>query len=289
MRTRGSGRGEGGEVGVEEGWEDEGEGEVVEWDGGGEEEILEWEEQGGEGVLVWEGGKGSGEVEVVEWTAEEAREVEAEQAVVEQARTWDADVDDEKKWREEDALASSDEEPLAKVVKSRTTTRAPAKKAAKRAAPRRRVPSPSSSDSDAAPPLPPGLPDFASYTLPALQSGVAKYGYRASKERSVLIGQLTACWIALNPDKVVKPKPKPRKQKGGVEDDVEVETVGERLRKLILENEELYLKVLRYEVRRYCLAYFTDSLTTLRARSPSSSTRSSLSPPRKVSRPPNLS
>lgn len=294
MRTRGSARDEG--EGVGGGSEEEecgaGEGEVVEWEEGGDDGMLEWDGEGGEGVLVWEGGDMSGEVEVIEETGEEAREVEAEPEAMERAKTLDADVDEEKDWREEDVLVSSDEEPLAKVVKPRTTTRALSKKPAKRAPPRRRLPASSSSDSDAPPPPPSGLPDFASYTLPALQSEVSKYGFRVSKERSVLVDQLTACWIAMNPDKAVKPKPKskPRKKKGVVDDEVEVETVGERLRKLILENEELYLKVLRYEVSSISFwRLFAAFLTNFCARSPSSFTKSSPSPPRRVSKPPNLS
>ena len=105
------------------------------------------------------------------------------------------------------------------------------------------------------------MPDYNSYTLAKLQTEVARYGFRVSKERSVLVDQLTQVWIAMHPappppaTPAKKPRAKARSKKlvpNSSDDNQDAEeTVGERLRKLIAANDELYLKVLRYEVRSY--------------------------------------
>ena len=112
---------------------------------------------------------------------------------------------------------------------------------------------------------PPSMPTYSSLPLTTLQKEVQKYGFRPSKEKSVLVSQLKDVWRAMNKDKVeawergeevVK---KTRKKKGRrkrgvvVEEEVEEEpgetrTVGERLRELIVNDEELYCRILRYEV-----------------------------------------
>lgn len=124
------------------------------------------------------------------------------------------------------------------------------------------TPPPRPSTSAAPPPPPPGMPDYASWNLAVLQSQVSQYGYRISKERSVLVAQLTKVWCAINlPAGVAKPARKPRAKPAkkkkvlvsdaedgdGEDEEGEQETVGERLRKLILADDELYMKVLRYE------------------------------------------
>ncbi|KAK4702112.1 hypothetical protein P7C70_g4110, partial [Phenoliferia sp. Uapishka_3] len=127
-------------------------------------------------------------------------------------------------------------------------------------------PPPRASTSKTAPPkptpTPAGMPDYSTFETAKLQTEVSKYGFRISKERSVLIEQLTQVWMAMHPPvPVAAPKATPKKPRAkakakskkaavGDEDDEDVgeeETVGERLRKAILGNEELYLKVLRYE------------------------------------------
>ncbi|KAM0752880.1 hypothetical protein T439DRAFT_323489 [Meredithblackwellia eburnea MCA 4105] len=105
------------------------------------------------------------------------------------------------------------------------------------------------------------MPDWSTYAVPKLQAEVAKYGFRISKERSVLEDQLTKVWIAMHPPPVAlkeietggtSKKPRSRKKKVGageeeMPEDVG-ETVAERLRKAIMEDSQnLYLKVLRYE------------------------------------------
>ncbi|GAA6056730.1 hypothetical protein JCM3770_005869 [Rhodotorula araucariae] len=188
---------------------------------------------------------------------------------------------------------SSDEEPLASVVRRTSTPRRKRKSAspvsasrAKRVAPprpssddslprppppaRRRAPEPkpapaaAGSTSDAAP------PDYSALSLAALQREVAKYGFRPSKERSVLERQLGDVWRALHPtpsaaatDEAATPPATPhkktrgRKKKGSAapadegerasDVDGDGETVGEKLRRLIIADEALYLRILRYE------------------------------------------
>lgn len=103
------------------------------------------------------------------------------------------------------------------------------------------------------------MPDYASLPIADLQKEVTRYGFRISKERSVLVDQLTQVWIATHPQKAVKKKAavkkavtKERKKKVVVEEGAEVETeiesLGERLRTLLVGDEEMYLKILRYEV-----------------------------------------
>jgi len=140
---------------------------------------------------------------------------------------------------------------------------------------------------------PPSMPTYSSLPLTTLQKEVQKYGFRPSKEKSVLVGQLKDVWRALNKDKVeawetgeevVKKtrkkkvveekeggeakKTKGRRKRGVVvEEEVEEEpgetrTVGERLRELIVNDEELYCRILRYEVSLPLLSHLrvTDSL-----------------------------
>ncbi|GAA5973442.1 hypothetical protein JCM11641_006462 [Rhodosporidiobolus odoratus] len=140
------------------------------------------------------------------------------------------------------------------------------------------------------------MPDYAAKTLPQLQKEVAKYGFRASKEKAVVVEQLERVWKALNPEvdlvaedeavdtpvkakkRVTKKAKVPLTEEGGedgvavepqpgtkakrgrkkqvVEDkeaeekeDEDTRTSGEKLRELILkeENLELYCRILRYE------------------------------------------
>jgi len=174
---------------------------------------------------------------------------------------------------------------------------------------RRRIspssPSPSAfSDSSLPPPSnkptknqgdPPTMPTYSSLPLTTLQKEVQKYGFRPSKEKSVLVSQLKDVWRAINKDKVeawdkgeetvkktrkkkaveekdggeVK-KTKGRRKRGAiVEEEVEEEpgetrTVGERLRELIVNDEELYCRILRYEVSlpfSWSLEYLPDSFS----------------------------
>lgn len=113
-------------------------------------------------------------------------------------------------------------------------------------------PSPSSSDSEPLCNIPSPLkpqnlpPDYSSWTTPVLKKEVAKYGFRISKERSVLIDQLNAVWLAINaPKPIVQPKKKKK------EEVVPVENLGERVRSMIMKDQELYIRVLRYEVSTY--------------------------------------
>lgn len=111
-------------------------------------------------------------------------------------------------------------------------------------------PSPSSSDSEPLCNMPSPIkqklpPDYTTWTTPVLKKEVAKYGFRISKERSVLIDQLNAVWLAINaPKPIVKPKKKKE------EEVVPVENLGERVRSMIMKDEDLYIRVLRYEVCR---------------------------------------
>lgn len=209
-----------------------------------------------------------------------------------------------------DGSSSSEEEALVQVVERN-------KSSPKR---RRRARSPpSSSDSDlpntcAAPtiaavapaPALPDMPDYESLAVTTLQRKVRQYGFRASKEKDVLVAQLRQVWIAMhsNPlpdgeeatasrgkaregtESTDSPSPKGKKATaskakakakaktttagrvrakakakptedeaaGDLEsaapgaDSVPGKTVGEKLRHLIVQNEGLYLRILRYEV-----------------------------------------
>ena len=212
---------------------------------------------------------------------------------------------------------SSEEEPLASVI-SRTASSATARHRhmhlSLASSPRpRRPPSPASDSDDCLPqparlsqparlpaparrlqhtvpaaanaPLPapavapgPSPPDYSSLSLAALQRKAATYGFRPSKERSVLERQLADVWRALHPagasetggaeaevgaagSSSSSPAPKKtrgRKKKVAAADEDEVdgpaaqedgESVGEKLRRLVIADEGLYLRILRYEVR----------------------------------------
>ncbi|GAA5938821.1 uncharacterized protein JCM15063_004879 [Sporobolomyces koalae] len=155
---------------------------------------------------------------------------------------------------------------------------------------------------------PPLMPTYSSLPLLTLQKEVGKYGFRASKEKSVLVQQLQDVWRAVNKDKIeawqeqqqeelvssdqnaearseevvvgtrknrkkndgqsnnrenIQPKPTKGRRKrrtraeidadnASAGDDAEQEagetrTVGERLRELIVNDESLYCRILRYE------------------------------------------
>ncbi|GJN92570.1 hypothetical protein Rhopal_005600-T1 [Rhodotorula paludigena] len=113
---------------------------------------------------------------------------------------------------------------------------------------------------------PAGAPDYAGMTVAALQREVAKYGFRASREKSVLVRQLHDVWRAMHPDgaaaagdaDVSPPKKRGRRKKKdaaaaaasadeGAQVEEEKETVGEKLRRLIVADEALYIRILRYE------------------------------------------
>lgn len=203
-------------------------------------------------------------------------------------------------WRDDEGVISSDEEPLAEVSRrlstiakrkcraggaspSPTTTTtttfeiSPTKTIALPHTPRRRtsshsVTSPSSSsDVDDTPAVPPGMPDYATLPIADLQKQVTRYGFRVSKERSVLVDQLTQVWIATHHQAAVKKKvavkkaPTRGRQKKAVvqkevsQEEAEIESLGERLRTMLVSEEEMYLKILRYEVSSSFRACCTSS------------------------------
>lgn len=129
------------------------------------------------------------------------------------------------------------------------------------------------------------MPDFAALAVTTLQRKVRQYGFRASKEKDVLVAQLEQVWTAMHQggggggDMEAMPAMAPkggRKKPGGrgrgkaletadgeSGDDVPGaaaaaaepdETVGEKLRALIVAETSLYLRILRYEVRCLGLA-----------------------------------
>lgn len=236
-------------------------------------------------------------------------------------------------------VESSEEEALANLI-ARTPTKSRGKKdivtgTRKSGSTRRRI-SPSSpsasSDSDLDPPPlstltkprsgdPPGMPAYSSLPLSTLHKEVQKYGYRPSKEKSVVVQQLKEVWKAINKDKVAawergelddtagsgkKTKGRKAKKKAAVEEDrVEVpktkgrrkrraivadtedvdeteegetRTVGERLRELIVNDEKLYLRILRYEVSLHSFSAFPCVDADALFRSPYILTSSSFSP-----------
>ncbi|BGP50249.1 hypothetical protein JCM10450v2_006165 [Rhodotorula kratochvilovae] len=179
---------------------------------------------------------------------------------------------------------SSEEEPLATVVKRTSTPRRKRRSASPASSPRakRVAPPPSSSDdslpappvarrraakppaSAPAPVSAPAAPDYSALSLAALQREVAKYGFRPSKERAVLERQLCDVWRALHPDVAASAgdavpatpkKTRGRKKKAAApaaeeeseEEDNGGETAGEKIRRLIIADEKLYLRILRYE------------------------------------------
>ncbi|KPV73792.1 uncharacterized protein RHOBADRAFT_54973 [Rhodotorula graminis WP1] len=118
-------------------------------------------------------------------------------------------------------------------------------------------------------------PDYSSLSLAALQRKAAAYGFRPSKERTVLERQLAGVWRVLHPagasatggaevgasSSLSSSSPPPKKTRGrkkkvvAVEEDdmdgraaqADDEPVGEKLRRLVVADEGLYLRVLRYE------------------------------------------
>lgn len=116
-------------------------------------------------------------------------------------------------------------------------------------------------------------PDYASWQLEDLKKEVARFGFRRSSKREVLLRRLDEVWSAMRtsgtalegPTMSQEPKKaptsrkrKPQTAQGGDDiteaDFIGQETVGERLRLLLLRNEDLYLRILRYEVRRLLCA-----------------------------------
>lgn len=221
--------------------------------GGGDQGVVEdAEDEGGgdEGVLVWEGG-GGGEQDA--WRGDVASSGD-EIEVVEVRTTTTAT----KKIRKTPTSSAA------------TTATASATKPRSRSKSTRLLSSsPSSSDADIPPP-PPNMPDYASQTVAALQREVVKFGFKVSKEKSVLVAQLAAVWDVMHPI-VPLVKSKATRKKKVVIVQEETESVQERLRGLILGDDRLYMKVLRYEVGRS--RSMRDGMYADDARSPSHSTR----------------
>lgn len=175
--------------------------------------------------------------------------------------------------------SSSEEEPLAAVVE-RTSPKRRRRRSSVQSDSELYIVEPSPVAAGQASPAsydPPGLPDYASLAVTTLQRKVRQYGFRASKEKDVLVAQLRQVWNAMHPVGHDSAGPAPaaaktqtagrtkaasrRKKKadaGTDAEDVEEvaaadtvpgETVGEKLRALIAANDQLYLRILRYEVR----------------------------------------
>lgn len=197
-------------------------------------------QESNDGVLVWDGGDAARTVEVRE----------------------------ERAWREETRVETSEsDEDVQTAPKKIRKSRA---KLVKEPVVSQ---SSSSDDSDAIDYLA-NAPDYASYSLAVLQTEAARYGFRISKSRSVLVTQLQKVWSALEQEKHAKLRKKEKKKSTAAkkraavkskkgkkakvadtedndsasEEEVTGETIGERLRKLIISDDELYSKVLRYEV-----------------------------------------
>lgn len=107
-------------------------------------------------------------------------------------------------------------------------------------------------------------PDWSNLTVPQLQKEVSKYGFKLSTERSVLLGQLERCWTALHPEPAetavcaVGPKPRKaavKKPPKTEEDELELKR---RVVELVRADEELYVKLLRYEVSCFLRASFAE-------------------------------
>ncbi|GAA5951681.1 hypothetical protein JCM21900_005758 [Sporobolomyces salmonicolor] len=58
---------------------------------------------------------------------------------------------------------------------------------------------PSAPPSPASDPDPPGMPAYADLSLAALRKEVAKYGFRPSTEKGVMVEQIRMIWMAMNP------------------------------------------------------------------------------------------
>lgn len=297
----------------------EGEGEVVErmrtlglggregGEGEGREEEEIWiDEEADEGVLVWEGGDGGAFEEMERWRDDEGVISSEEEPLAEVSRRLSASVKRTPRAGGGAAPSSTNTTPDISPIKPPRATKTKTKpKPATLAAlppPRRRasshsVTSPSSSSSvdDDTPALPPGMPDYSSLPIADLQKQVTRYGFRISKERSVLVDQLTQVWVATHPQTAGKKKvagekkkatatAKGRKKKAVVEqeegeEEAEIESLGERLRTLLVGEEEMYLKILRYEVSSVFSNGRQAQADPVPVDSPSSSTR--LSPSRR--------
>lgn len=238
-----------------------------------ENAAAEWmdEDDDDDCLLVWEGGH-AGRTDL---------EAGREELAIERGSPGPGD---------REGAISSDEEPLVVTAarwRKRSDTTAHADKSDKprrgnehrgvSASPSITSPSESGLGDDAAPKRT-DMPDYASQTLLQLQKQVKQYGYRVSKERSVLVSQLERIWSALHPDQRTHALPPleiaveaarspsktarklPRKGRKAAsapaappddpdsDDGHAGETVGERLRVLLLAHDELYHKILRYEV-----------------------------------------
>ena len=190
-----------------------------------------------EGVLVWDGMDSDDAVEG--WGGGRRRVGEGDER--------------ENEWREIEIGDSSDEEELpdivvavaSKYVKGKGKEREDSSES-----PKSKSKSPKKSTTAKAnnAALALDMPDYTTWTLPQLQTEVAKYGFKISKSKKVVVGQLQDCWTALHPTIVVESAPKKTRKKKVVEEEGEIESIAERLRKLIVGEEELYLKILRYEV-----------------------------------------
>ncbi|GAA5948984.1 hypothetical protein JCM10213_003181 [Rhodosporidiobolus nylandii] len=75
----------------------------------------------------------------------------------------------------------------------------PAKKRAPAAKPAAKTAAPPPADDTAEDSDPAGMPAYATRTLAQLQKEVQRYGFRPSKEKSVMVEQLRAVWMAMNP------------------------------------------------------------------------------------------
>ncbi|KDE04330.1 hypothetical protein MVLG_05210 [Microbotryum lychnidis-dioicae p1A1 Lamole] len=173
----------------------------------------------------------------------------------------------------DDGSSSSEEEPIAAVAK-RSATKSTGRKVGRprKASTPTSISSPSSSASSGPDEVtvynsvnpPPGCPDYSSQPLETLRRQVKGFGFRVSKEKSVLVDQLIKVWIAMHPPepptkspKVKKPKAAAakktkKKKKDKAADASEEEVVDERslsakMRESVLAHEAIYLKVLRYE------------------------------------------
>ncbi|GAA5874378.1 hypothetical protein JCM3774_005021 [Rhodotorula dairenensis] len=203
---------------------------------------------------------------------------------------------------------SSEEEALAQVVRKSRTRRSRSDNEDQSASAPDPIPAPAPTPpASSARTDPPGMPDYGSLAVATLQRKVRQYGFRASKEKDVLVAQLRQVWIAMHPDagddgvsavgesvgdgggggdkrkksrkkrtsladessdetaaNQMKPTGRTRTKKqaakrpvevGGEEDDAPADegvtvpgnTVGEKLRHLIVNHKTLYLRILRYE------------------------------------------
>ena len=274
----------------------------------GEEEDEVWVDEGGwedgeEGVLVWEGGGVvAQEMEVaVEWREDEgviSSSDEEPLAEVSRRLSLSAARLSKKASKGRQSSTSTTVTPEVSPIKPRT--RSPTSTAQRAASPPHSVTSPSeSSDLEAPPPArrPAKMPDYTALPIADLQKQVAKFGFRSSKERSVLVDQLEKVWMAMHPQESVgktkkkKAVTKKKQKEVPVEDEEEVASLGERLRAMVVGDQVMYMKVLRYEVsvETYSPVLRCAELTPSALTSPFCSKTSSLSPPLSPSSARNLS